>query len=87
MRADAPRPAPALPAVVVDEAEVFADECRGVAFHGNIPDVGAITGQAELERLYVGRFANAARGLRVDTDGTFKDLLAHAKSQGVWRQG
>ena len=87
MRADAPRPAPALPAIVVDEAEVFADECRGVAFHGNRPDVGAITGQAELEQLYVGRFANAAKGLRADTDGTFKDLMAHAKSQGVWRQG
>lgn len=86
MRADTPREGPALPAIVADEAEIFADECRGVAFHGRAAAAGDITGQPELEDLYVGRFANAAKGLRADTDGTFKDLMAHARSQGVWRQ-
>ncbi len=85
MDRDAPRDGPVLAAVVADEAEIFAAGCAGFAFHDGSPDVvGTITGQPELETLFAQRFPNAARSLRADTEGHFKDLLAHARSQGVW---
>ena len=81
-----PRAGVELAPIVADEAEIFADECKGFAFHRNDAEVGrgAITGQAELERAFVARFPDAARNLRAATDGSMRDLLARARQQGVW---
>ncbi|HEY1098276.1 MAG TPA: alkaline phosphatase family protein, partial [Myxococcota bacterium] len=83
---DAPRAGPQLPAIVADEDEIFAANCAGFAFHDNAAKPGDITGQAELEDIFARRFPDAARGLLADTEGSFKDLLAHARSIGVWRK-
>lgn len=83
---DDPRDGPVLAPVVADEAEIFADACAGFAFHGKADSPGMITGQVELEEIFARRFPDAAKGLLADTEGRFKDLLAHARSQGVWRR-
>jgi phospholipase C len=87
MRDDRPRAGPQLPPIVADEAEIFADECKGFGLHGAVDVVGAITGQPELELAFMARFPNQAKSLRADTIGSMKDLLAQAASQGVWRRG
>jgi phospholipase C len=86
MRDDRPKAGPELPPIVADEAEIFADECKGFGLHGAEDVVGAITGQPELEQLFMARFPNQAKSLRADTVGSMKDLLAQAASQGVWRR-
>jgi phospholipase C len=83
---DAPRAAPELAPIVADEAEIFAPSCAGLPFHGRADVVGDITGQAELEQVFAQRFPDAARDLRANTEGRFKDLLAHARQRGVWVQ-
>ncbi len=86
MEKDDPREGPELPAIVADEAEIFADECRGFSFHGRGDEPGAITGQAELEGAFLSRFPNLAKSLRADTVGAMADMLANAEQQGVWRR-
>ena len=81
-----PRDGPFLAPVVTDEDEIFAAACSGSGFHSAVDIPGMITGQAELEEIFARRFPDAAKSLRADTDGRFKDLLAHGRSQGVWRQ-
>ena len=99
MRDNDPRPGLELPPIVADEDEIFAEECKGLRFHrreldgvGAVGDeradeLGAVTGQPELEAAL--KFRDPARfaRLRADTEGTWKELVDRARARGVLKLG
>ncbi len=82
LRADTPRAPITLDAIVADESEIFAEECKGFSFHGH-DDIGSITGQPELEAAFASKSKHLSSRLRADTDGVWKDLVERAKATGV----
>ena len=83
LRANKPRAPIALAPIVADEAEIFAEACKGFSFHGGHDDVGAITGQPELEAAFAAKSKRLSHRLRADTDGVWKDLVERAKATGL----
>ncbi len=95
MRDNDPRPGIALAPIVADEAEIFAEECKGFSFHGRDLDgvdhvgeeLGAITGQPELEAAFALKDPARFARLRADTEGTWKELVDRARARGLLKPG
>jgi hypothetical protein len=73
----------AMPAMVVDEAVIYADECRGSPLHR--PLGASLTGQPELEQLFDDRYPNHPKDGRRDQATTWLKVLEHARRLGVVR--
>jgi phospholipase C len=87
MKDDAPRAGIALDPIVADEAEIFADECKGVRFHVDGVEHEAVTGQPELEAALARKDPARFARLRADTDGVWRDLVDRARRGGLLKIG
>ncbi len=87
MRDDAPRAPIVLPEIVADEAEIFADACKGVRFHIDGIEHESVTGQPELEVALAKHDPARFARLRADTDGVWKELVDRAQRSGVMKLG
>jgi phospholipase C len=84
MRDGAPRAPIELAPIVADDAELFAESCKGFVFHDG-GATGVLTGQPELEAAFAAKAPAAAAHLGADTDGAWRELVERARSRGLLR--
>jgi phospholipase C len=79
-----PRAAIELAPIVADEAEIYAESCKGFVFHDGAA-AGALTGQPELEAVFAEKAPVLAAHLATDTDGAWRELVERARARGLLR--